>query len=226
MGFTGWTGEHTGLPSLRVVGPCTVTTAGRTVVTVPAGQTRHVSDPLAVPGANTYTDGATVTVIDRQTGRPWEAILTDATGRGLHGLILANNQDPISWASEVVQTGRHVARWPLTRPPATGTSVIVLTDPTAEPELIRICQTHTPVIIGPAVPTVGVPIRHVVITSITRSRLGPAGTIQVEIAWTQIDPSSKQSAAPVVTWGEYAAATDGWTTESYEDLCRRIGGMP
>ena len=45
-----------------------------------------------------------------------------------------------------------------------------------------------------------------------------------EIPWTGYSLAGRS--APVVTWGEYEAHSDGWSNESYEELCRRIAGMP
>ena len=222
--ISGWTAAHTGLPSLRVTGPCVVR-AGDRVVAVVGDETVIVSDPLAVPGVNSYTDGETTVVVTRRVGIPWHAIFTNASGRGVEGLLYVNNSDPVGYSPSVTQFNRRVARWSIEPPPRTGTGVLVLTDPSLEDAVWETCRAREHVVIAPAKETPGVPLRSVIITGISRSRISASGVLQFEISWSEFEPSS--SAAPVVTWGEYAAASDGkFTDESYEEICQRVAGMP
>lgn len=224
MGITaGWTAAHTGLPSFDVTGPCTVTSGGR-VVSVVGDERRLFSDAGAAPGPNVYRDGETSVTVDRVVGVAWDAIFTDSRGRGIPGLIYENNNDPVSWKPNVDQFNRRIARWDLEIPPETGAGNLFLTDPSLEADVWRICKLGVHMFLGPAQPVPGVPMRSIVISDVGRSRIGVAGEIRFEIAWSEFIPASYS--APVVTWGEYAAHSDGWTHESYLDLCRRIGGMP
>jgi len=222
--ISGWTATHTGLPSLRIVGPRTVYSGSR-VVDVVGDETAIVSDPLAAPGVNEYTDGETTITVSRTVGIPWHAIFTNSAGRGVEGLLYVNNSDPVGYSPDVTQFNRRVARWSIEPPPRTGTGVLVLTDPSLEDDVWATCRAREHVVIAPAKETPGVPLRSVIITGISRSRISASGVLQFELSWSEFEPAS--SAAPVVTWGEYAAASDGvFTDESYEEICQRVAGMP
>jgi len=224
MSFSGWTAAHTGLPSLSVTGPCTVKCGDRTVAVV-GDETVLVSDPLASPGVNRYSDGETTIEVTRTVGIPWHTIFTDSSGRGVDGLLYVNNSDPVDYSPQVSQFNRRVARWPIESPPATGKGVLVLTNPSQEDAVWRVCKARERVVIAPAKATPGVPMRSVIITGVSRSRISASGTLQFEVAWSEFEAA--EDAAPVVTWGEYAAASDGvFTGESYLQICQRIAGMP
>lgn len=222
----GWTATHTGLPSFDVTGPCTVTSGGRVVARV-GDERKLFSDAGAAPGPNVYSDGETSVTVDRVVGAPWNAIFTDSNGRGVLGLIYENNNDPVNWKSEVSQFSLTVARWPIKKAPQAGTGVLFLSDPSREDDVWRICKRGSRAFLGPAQPVPGVPMRSIVINDVGRTRIGAAGELRFEIAWSEFAAATAPSGlAPVVTWGEYAAASSGWTGESYVDLCRRVGGMP
>ena len=230
MVVTGWIASHTGLPSFRVVNDGTTVVRlerdGVSLKRILAGETVIVSDAGAVPGlAHTYTVGDQTLVLTREAGASWDAVFTDHRGRGLPGLIYENNEDPVNWKSDVNQFNRRIARWPLESPPDSGTGMLVLIDPALEAEVWRVCKQRAPVMIGPARPVPGGPMRTVIITDVGRTRIGADGELRFEVAWSEHE-ATNGGLAPVVTWAEYAAASDGWTHESYEDLCQRIGGMP
>ena len=220
----GWQAVNSGLPSFDVTGPCTVTSGGRVVGRVGDGERVLFSDPLATPGANAYSDGGQTVTVARAVGKRWGALFTDDQGRGVTGLIYENDGDKISWKSDVSQFNARVARWPIEPQPRAGNGTLFLSDPSREADVWRIAQRSSHVILAPAATVPGVGLRTVVVGNVARSRIGTAGQLRFEIAWTEFEPAT--SMAPVVTWGEYVAASDGWTDESYIDLCRRIGGMP
>ena len=219
-----WQAVHTGLPSFDVSGPCTVTSGGRVVGRAGEGERVLFSDTLATPGANAYFDGAQTTTVARAVGPRWGALFTDDQGRGIPGLIYENDGDKISWKSDVSQFNARVARWPIEPAPRAGSGTLFLSDPSREVDMWGIAQRGSHVILAPAASVPGVGLRTVVVGNVARSRIGAAGQLRFEIAWTEFEPAT--SVAPVVTWGEYVAVSDGWTNESYIDLCRRIGGMP
>ena len=232
--ITGWIATHTGLPSLRVVAESTkvqVLRDGELWFTVAAGETRLVSDaaaPLGTPVV--YAAGAeAVTLTRADTGRH---MVTDIRGRNQARVRAVGNDDTeIPSGVSFFDQGRPVARWPLARQYETG-EMIVRTDAVDTAVLRELAHTKSPVfsLHSPSaceIEDCDIPaVRQIVLTSANNQRTGRIDRAVREwnLQWRETDVSS--GLAPVVTWGEYAAASDGWTHESYEDLCQRIGGMP
>lgn len=219
-----WVAKHTGLPSIYSDVPVRVETVGGRVLadgTAPV----LVSDALAEPGVpTTYTIGGTLRTLTRATGPAWGGLLTTATGRGVQGLIMANNEDATEWKSTISRFSSRSRRWSLEDNPVTGAALMVLADPTLESHVWDVVRRRSVLVVGPAAPTAGVPMRCVTVNSVGRKRIGADGTLSFEIQWTEALGVS--GTAPVVTWGEYAALGQGWQHYSALDLCRMIAGMP
>lgn len=227
--LSGWTATHTGLPSLRVTGPCVVR-AGDRVVAVVGDETVIVSDPLAVPGVNSYTEGTTTIQVSR---RDDGHVVTDAFGRRVvHTAVLGNDQD--SYDSGIVTFGNsNAVRWPIRRPKITGT-LEVRTEGESTERLRELAQARSSMVIihSPRdcqIPGCDIsPVRHVLALGASSQRDGVVTSARRtwSIPWREQGEDAAKP-APVVTWGEYAAASDGkFTDESYEEICQRVGGMP
>ena len=232
--ITGWIAAHTGLPSLRVVADSAkvqVLRDGELWFTVAAGEVRLVSDaaaPLGTPVVYT-AGGETVTLTRADTGRH---MVTDIRGRNQASVRAVGNDDTeIPSGVSFFDQGRHVARWPLARQYETG-EMIVRTDAVDTAVLRELARVKSPVfsLHSPSaceIEDCDIPlVRQVVFTKAGNKRTGRVDRAVREwvLAWRESD--GLDGAAPVVTWGEYAAASSGWTGESYVDLCRRVGGMP
>ena len=94
-------------------------------------------------------------------------------------------------------------------------------------ELLR---RRSPIIVGPASDKPGVPLRRVIVTSVKRTRFGPAGHLRFSVDWTEDFPrDSIAGAAPVVTWGEWQAyreSSGDRADYSHVELASLIAGMP
>ena len=230
----GWIATHTGLPSLRVVAESVkvqVLRDGELLFTVQAGETRLVSDAAAPLGTPvTYTAGGeTVTLTRADTGRH---MVTDIRGRNQARVRAVGNDDTeIPSGVSFFDPGRSVVRWPLARQYETG-ELVVRTDLEDTAALAELAHAKSPVFSmhSPSaceIPDCDIPpVRQIVLTSARNQRTGRIDRAVREwvLAWRESD--GLDGAAPVVTWGEYAAASDGWTNESYMEICRRVGGMP
>ena len=227
--LAGWTAKQTGLPSLIVTGPRTVYSGSR-VVDVVGDETVIVSDPLAAPGENEYTDGeTTITVSRRDDGH----VVTDAFGRRVvHTAVIGNDQD--SYDSGVVTFGNsNAVRWPIRRPKITGT-LEVRTEGESTERLRELAQARSSLVVIHSqrdcqIPGCDIsPVRHVLALGASSQRDGVVTSARRtwSIPWREQGDNAAKP-APVVTWGEYAAASDGkFTDESYEEICQRVGGMP
>jgi hypothetical protein len=203
MVMKAWVASHTGLPSIYSDAPVRVETVGGRVLADGSGPVL-LSDALAEPGVpTTYTIGGTLRTLTRATGPAWGGLLTTATGRGVPGLIMVNNEDSTEWKSTISRFSARSHRWSLEDNPLTGTALMVLTDPAQEPEMWDVVRRRSVLVIGPAAQTVGVPMRCVTVDSVGRKRVGADGTLSFEIQWTEALGVS--GAAPVVTWGEWGA---------------------
>ena len=232
--ITGWIATHTGLPSLRVVAESAkvqVLRDGELWFTVAAGEVRLVSDaaaPLGTPVV--YTAGAeAVTLTRADTGRH---MVTDIRGRNQASVRAVGNDDTeMPSGVAFFDPGRSFARWPLARQYETG-ELVVRTDLEDTAALAELAHAKSPVFSmhSPSaceIPDCDIPpVRQIVLTSARNQRTGriDRAVREWDLQWRETDESS--GVAPVVTWGEYAAASDGWTGESYGDICRRIAGMP
>lgn len=223
---TAWTASHTGLPSFRIVTDIAVTVAAgqRKVAALEPGD-HLLSDAFADPGATTlYTIGAGSFLVARMSGVPVEAVFTDVRGRGVAGLLYQANADPIDFRPNVVQFNRTVTRWPAEVPPVSGRGVLIMTDPSREPDVWRVCQARSKAILSPSHTSPDDPLRTIVVTGVRRSRLKKAGWLEFEVSWTETDAPA--TVAPVVTWGEWAGLGTGWRSKSLVQVARDLAGMP
>ena len=232
--ITGWIAAHTGLPSLRVVADSAkvqVLRDGELWFTVAAGEVRLVSDaaaPLGTPVVYT-AGGETVTLTRADTGRH---MVTDIRGRNQASVRAVGNDDTeIPSGVSFFDPGRSVVRWPLARQYETG-ELVVRTDSEDTAALAELAHAKSPVFSmhSPSaceIPDCDIPpVRQIVLTSARNQRTGriDRAVREWDLQWRETDESS--GVAPVVTWAEYTEASDGWTDESYGDICRRIAGMP
>jgi hypothetical protein len=226
MSVVGWVASHTGLPSIYSSDPVRVSVGGRVLAdgTAPV----LLSDALAEPGVATeYRVGSELITLVRAAGGLGQAFLTNARGRGIPGLIYANNGDKLAWSSSVSRFNDRVERWSLSDPLVSGVGQVVLTDPAREADVWRVLRSHAPIIIAPDQSTPGVSLRCVTVDSVSRSRIGRRGELLFDVSWTESRSAvSRSGACPVVTWGEYQALGEGWQDYSMLDLCRIVAGMP
>ena len=232
MALKGWIGTTSGLPSLLVDGPATVTAGDRVLARLGEGQ-HLVADALAAPGVETvYRAGEDEVTLTRRVGDWYGVYVTGKDGRSAPGLIYVSNEDPVEWSSKVSRVGG-VTRWALRDEPETGSGVIVC-HPDAEAYVWWVLQSHHPIMLIPAAPTAGVPPRMVIVTGVSRKRLID-DLIELTVKWAAHEPrtgDSPMGAVPVTTWGEwqdYGEAhpdTPGWQAWSALEVARRVQGMP
>lgn len=232
MALKGWIGTTSGLPSLLVDGPVTVTAGDRVLARLGEGQ-HLVADGLAAPGVEvTYRAGGDSVSLTRPVGDWYGVHVAGADGRSAPGLIYVSNEDPVEWSAKVSHVGG-VTRWALRDEPETGSGVIAC-HPDAEPYLWWVLQAHHPIMLIPAAPTAGVPPRMVIVTGVSRKRLID-DLIELTVKWTAHEPrtgDSPMGAVPVTTWGEWAdygeahPDTPGWQAWSAIEVARRVQGMP
>lgn len=232
MALKGWIGATSGLPSLLVDGPVTVTAGDRVLARLGEGQ-HLVADGLAAPGVETtYRAGEDAVTLTRPVGDWYGVYVAGRDGRSAPGLIYVSNDDPLEWSAKVERVGG-VTRWALRDEPETGSGVIAC-DPAAEAYVWWVLQSHAPIMLIPSAPTAGVPPRMVIVTGVSRKRLID-DLIELTVKWTAHEPRSEDAplgAVPVTTWGEwedYGEAhpdTPGWQSWSALEVARRVQGMP
>lgn len=232
MALKGWIGTTSGLPSLLVDGPVTVTAGDRVLARLGEGQ-HLVADALAAPGVEvTYRAGGDTVSLTRPVGDWYGVHVAGRDGRSAPGLIYVSNEDPIEWSSKASHVGG-VTRWALRDEPETGSGVIAC-HPDAEPYLWWVLQAHHPIMLIPAAPTAGVPPRMVIVTGVSRKRLID-DLVELTVKWTAHEPRAEntpQGAVPVTTWGEWQdygeshPDTPGWQAWSALEVARRVQGMP
>ena len=123
MALKGWIGTTSGLPSLLVDGPVTVTAGDRVLARLGEGQ-HLVADALAAPGVETvYRAGEDEVTLTRRVGDWYGVYVTGKDGRSFPGLIYVSNEDPIEWSAKTSRVGG-VTRWALRDEPESGTGVI------------------------------------------------------------------------------------------------------
>ena len=228
----GWIAAHTGLPSLKLVDLGPVYAGSRLLARAP-DEGAIISDPLAPLGSPVeYRQGDhTVTLIRPDDGRH---MVTDPTGRRAVRIALLGDDatdqgtgvsffEPDTGHGDIPQWGRV--------PSARGTlSCRTAGEDTAR--LLSLIRARTPLVSLHSLRACQIPgcdiqpVRVILAQSARYARDGVVSRARRvwEIPWTEY--RGETAAAPVVTWGEYEAHSDGWTEESYEDLCRRIAGMP
>ena len=228
----GWIAAHTGLPSLKLVdlGPVY---AGDRLLINPSGLPALISDPLAPPGVPiVYRQGEHhVTLVRPDAGFH---MVTDRDGRtGVRIALLGDDAteqgtgvsffEPDTGHGDIPQWGRV--------PSARGTlSCRTAGEDTAR--LLSLIRARTPLVSlhsarACQIPECDIPpARGFIAGSARYARDGVVTQARRvwEIPWTGHVLAGRS--VPVVTWGEYEAHSDGWSDESYEDLCRRIAGMP
>lgn len=232
MALKGWIGTTSGLPSLLVDGPVTVTAGDRVLARLGEGQ-HLVADGLAAPGVETtYRAGGDSVSLTRPVGDWYGVYVAGRDGRSAPGLIYVSNEDPVEWSSKASRVGG-VTRWALRDEPATGSGVIAC-HPDAEAYVWWVLQSHHPIMLIPSAPTAGVPPRMVIVTGVSRKRLID-DLIELTVKWTAHearDDGAPQGAVPVTTWGEwqdYGEAhqdTPGWQAWSALEVAKRVQGMP
>lgn len=230
-----WVTTHTGLPSVYSDSDVDVRTSdGRILHLSGQGAPVLVSDALASPGIETtYLVGGQQHALTRPAhSDPRVGLVTTTAGRSIPGALLVNNLDPTQWSSDVAYYPTGVARWPMIEPATTGESVLLLLDPALEKQMTDNLRSRSELIIGPASPTQGVPLRRVVVDSVRRSRLR-LGRLQFDVSWTEakkpLARNGWSGAAPVVTWGEaeaYRRSAGSVGDLSFVRLAELIAGMP
>ena len=227
MAIKGWIGAVSGLPSLLVDGPCTVTVGDHVLARLGAGQ-HLVADALAAPGVPVvYGVGGDTVSLTRPVGDWWGVLVAGRDGRPVPGLAYEGNGDPLEWKPGT-STVAGVTRWAIRDESVTGTGVIVA-EVGHEPALWGVLRQHHPVMLIPSAPTAGVPPRTVIVTSVSRKRLGDE-LVEVTIGWSEHAVSA--GVVPVTTWGEWRAwgeshpGEDGWRAWSAIEVARRVQGMP
>ena len=229
----GWIAAHTGLPSLKLVdlGPVY---AGDRLLVNPSRLPALVSDPLAPLGVPVeYRQGDNRVTLTRPDGG--RHMVTDPTGRHAVriGLLGDDATDPDTGLSLFTPDtgGPSIPSWSLGVPDTTGTleARTAGVDTRVMLDLVRakrpIVHLHSPR--ACQIPDCDIPpVRVILAQSARYVRDGVVSQARREwsIPWTEY--RGETAASPVVTWGEYEAHSQGWTEDSYEDLCRRIAGMP
>ena len=231
--FFGWIATHTGLPSLRVTEPGPIYAGSRLLARAP-DEGAIISDPLAPLGSPVeYRQGDhAVTLMRPDDG---QHMVTDPTGRRAVRIALLGDDatDPDTGLSLFTPDtgGPSIPSWRCGVLDTTGTleARTAGLDTATMLELVRarcpIIQLHSPR--ACQIPDCDIPpVRVILAQSARHARDGVVSRARREwsIPWTEY--RGETGAAPVVTWGEYEAHSQGWTEESYEDLCRRIAGMP
>lgn len=222
-----WIAAHTGMPSFYTDSALRISCGDRVIAdgTSPV----VVSDPLAEPGVPTvYTVGDETVTLTRRAGSAGTAVLTDDGGRGLDGLIYVDTGDQENYAPDVTQFNPFVTRWSMTNPAYTGSGTFTLKDLSKRGQVDALLRRHRVVIAGPASPSPGMGLRRVIVTQVQRSRYAAGTRMRFEVSWSEARLGAREACGvPVVTWGEYADASNGKLTgESYLQICRRIAGMP
>ncbi len=223
----GWIATHTGLPSIFTKHSGPVYAGQRLLINAPRGGAA-VSDPLALPGVPvTYRQGDWTVTLTRPAGRAWEALLTDADGRGLSGIIHEADGNGLDWDPGAAIMNDAVPQWGRRHKGRTGSSTFVL-EPEMAPVFWDLVRKRSIFIIGPARPIPGVVTLPVIITGVGSKRIGAAGEIRQSVAWTEAPARMLHELhGPIVTWAEYAAASDDkLTNESAYEIYKRIAGMP
>ena len=230
-----WIATHTGLPSFYVPkssNSVTLTANGGILARVSAGEELMASYPLAPLGTPVVysdgTDGVTLTRPD-----DGHMLLTDKSSRHVARVGIVGD-DEVSLASgvSVFDSGLGAVSWTASRQRVTGTLDYITTgdDTLALGYLSQVKDSlialHSPR--ACKVPGCDIPL---VLTLVVRGNVKANRTSRKDvqsrewsIPWRETPSAS--ALVPVVTWGEYEAHSDGWTNESYFQLCKRIGGMP
>lgn len=231
-----WTATHTGLPCIYSADPVRVTTGGR--VLADGKSPVLLSDALAAPGeATTYqVGGERVTLTRRDDGHA----MTGPDGRARVALSwLGDDQitaDPRVALIDVAQRRTPVARWSLAPGAWAGQLEAVTAGRVASDGMRALIEARSPVIAihSPAAcQTVDCdipPVRPVYVTAGSAPVSGRLDVSEREwtIAYRQIVASevALMGAAPVVTWGEWAALGTGWQALSALQVARLVAGMP
>ena len=233
-----WVASHTGLPCIYSPTPARVTSGWRVLAdgTGPV----WVADALATPGqVTTYQVGAeTVRLTRRDDGH----CLTDTDGRRTVPLAwLGDDSDATDpRVSLMSPSGRRapVARWALQPSTPTG-SLEAVTEGYAGTMAMRqlVAGTTRTALVAIhsrarcQVPSCDIPtVRLVYATGVSSARSGRTDVAerewQIDYRSTYAADITESGAAPVVTWGEWAATGRGWQAMTALQVARTVAGMP
>ena len=232
-----WVAAHTGLPSIYSDTAVRVTCGDR--VLADGSSPVLLSDALAEPGVPTeYRVGsATYTLTRRDDGH----MLTDARGRGRVSLAWLGD-DGDEWDPRIAMFDPSGARSPVSRwslRPSTQTGTLNARTLAGQTQAMRdlVSADHRGPVIAVhsprecQVPDCDIPPVRLVVVGASRSQRSArvdTAARSWSLPYRAVDPreTTMPGAAPVVTWGEYAALGRGWQHYSALDLCRMIAGMP
>lgn len=195
-----------------------------------------VSDAMAVPGSTlTYTQGDSSVTLTRPEVEWWRAMISGLDGRTIPDIVWTHDGDKRDWSSSINRFSPRIARWSLEEPARTGTGLLTLLDPDRGEDLWDLLRRSEPLIITPGRHADSLPPRFVTVDKLTSKRISGDGILEYSVTWTEVPEDSPMlcgaqsgwGAAPVVTWGEWAAHDGGaWKSRTPIELCRLIAGMP
>lgn len=222
-----WIATHTGLPSFYSTNDIDIETEnGRILHRASSTNPTIVSDALAVPGEVTVylVDGQRVELVRPNASDKRGAVVMSSTGLSASGALLVNNSDETEWKSDVVVSEVGYARWSLRKKPISGKSRVLALNEKAALEVAGVLESAGPVFIGPGVKTENVPLRCVIVDSVSRSR-GRLGRVVFDVSWTE-SLLSASGAVPVLRWEDWGHLGTGWQETTYLELLSEIAGMP
>ena len=228
----GWIASHTGLPSLYITTLGAVYAGDRLLVD-PAQVPVMVSDPLAQLGTPVvYRQGSSTVTL---TGAdPGYHIVASSDGR-LAARIALLGEDATTQGSglslfEPDSDHEDIPQWG--RVPSPSGTLACRTTGIYTARMLSMVKSRAPLVAfhSPSaceIPGCDIPpVLPFVAGDASYQRTGTKLEARRvwSIPWTGYTPAGWS--APVVTWGEYAAASPGWTQESYVEICQRVAGMP
>lgn len=222
-----WIATHTGLPSFYSTNDIDIETEnGRILHRATTSNPTIVSDALAAPGEVTVylVGGQRVELVRPNASDKRRTVVMNANGLSASGALLVDNSDETEWKSDVVISEVGYARWSLRKKPISGKSRILALNEKAALEVVGVLESAGPVFIGPAVKTENVPLRCVIVNSVSRSR-GRLGRVVFDVSWTE-NLLSASGAVPVLRWEDWERLGTGWQEKTYLELLSEIAGMP
>ena len=230
-----WVATQSGLPSFHLTGPGTLSQGDRKIASLVSGQTLLLSDAFA--SADTplvYKYGSASRTLKRVPPKvvydDGMGFVTDLQGRSVADIYMIDNGLPVKWSSGASIFASGAVRFPLLEPQETGTSEFLVEPESVEAFWLKV-KKKEPVIIGSYVGLPNVPVRVVVLGSVSRERIGSDGSHIFKLSW--VDASRRLSAKPagVVTWEEWQLwgetnSPSGWQNWSEIEVAQRVAGMP